>query len=362
MRMTAKLKKPSPSSPKSQPKSSGRRSFLGSLLALPLAWLMPQSAHAEKIWHLPNGKFRNTYLGPIERSFSELRKAFGGKTRPPLIEFPLSHNDPQALAANKTKTTATWIGHCTILLQVGGLNIITDPQFSQRASPVFFAGPQRGTPPGLAIKDLPPIDIILISHNHYDHLDHASIVQLAKHSPQAHVYVPLKLASWFSNYGFAKVVELDWWEDTNFKNAKLTAVPSQHWSSRAIWDRNDTLWCGWTVHVNDFAFVFIGDSGYTQDFADINQRLGDFDLAAIPIGAYNPRWFMEPVHQNPAEAVQCFQDLGAKKALATHWGTFILTFEPMDEPPQRLATALAQAGLSGEDFWVMGHGETRELS
>lgn len=363
--MKTKSNKPSHNSPKSQPKAElaghlgNRRNFLLGVIASSCAWLMPKSAQATlPAWHLPDGTFRNNYGGPINKTFADLRKAFSGD-RPPLLEFPVVANDPSMLQANRSETTVTWIGHCTILLQVGGLNILTDPQFSQRASPVSFLGPKRGTPPGLNVADLPPLDIIFLSHNHYDHLDSGSMQQLAAHSPGAEVFVPLGLGNWFKGFNFAKINELDWWGETTLAGARITAVPSQHWSRRSGFDRNKSLWCGWAVHLDDFSFLFIGDSGYSQDFRDINERLGNFDLAAIPIGAYNPRWFMQDVHQNPEEAVQCLHDLGARRGLATHWGTFMLTFEPMDEPPQRLATALAAAGRTEDDFWVLQHGETR---
>lgn len=311
-------------------------------------------------WHRPDGKFRNNYIGSIDKSFADLRKAFSGE-RPPLIAFSLAENQPAALRANRTQTTVTWIGHCTILLQVGGLNILTDPHFTERASPLSFAGPRRSTPPGLALVDLPELDIILVSHNHYDHLDYSTQCELAKHSPKARVLTPLGLRRWFNNIGISNVSEHDWWDEFEYGGAHITAVPTQHWSSRSLFDRNDTLWCGWAVHMNDFSFIFIGDSGHTQDYRDINAKLGDFDLAAIPIGAYNPRWFMQHAHQNPEEAVQALHDLGAKRGLATHWGTFQLTFEPMEEPPQRLVAAMKAANRDPDDFMILRHGETRFL-
>ena len=310
-------------------------------------------------WHLDDGTFQNNYIGALEKSWGQLRKAFDAE-KPPAISFPLARNDPAALRANRTEPTLTWIGHCTLLLQIAGLNVLTDPQFSQRASPVQFAGPQRTTPPGLAIKDLPPIDIVLISHNHYDHLDYRSVRQVAAHSPDAHFYVPLRLGKWFRDIGIKNYTELDWWEEQEQQHLRLVAVPTQHWSNRTF-DRNRTLWCGWVLEAADFKFLFIGDTGYSRDFVDIKERFGGFDLAAIPIGAYDPRWFMKEAHQNPEEAVQCMLDLNARKAVATHWGTFQLTFEEMDEPPQRLKTALAKQGLDPASFLIMAHGQTEYL-
>ncbi|MCH9758425.1 MAG: MBL fold metallo-hydrolase [Proteobacteria bacterium] len=340
--------------------SENRRQFLRWAWWASLISLLPSKASAQSAWHDQDGGFRNNYIPAIDKPLADVRRAFAGE-RPPLLNFPLATNSPEQLRANKTQTTVTWIGHCTILLQIQGLNILTDPHFTERASPFTFVGPKRGTPPGMRLDDLPPIDIILVSHNHYDHLDFATQLHLAKHSPQAHVFVPLGLKQWFKGKGFAQVTERDWWEEVTYKGARLTAIPTQHWSRRGLLDSNKTLWCGWTVQTDDFSFAFLGDSGYSKDYIDIKNKFGGFDLAAIPIGAYAPRWFMQDVHQNPEEAVQCLQDLGARRGLATHWGTFQLTFEPMDEPPQRLATAMTENGIPLDDFMVLKHGETRIL-
>ena len=331
-----------------------------SLLALPLLSMLPGLSMANnKSWHNADGTFSNNYVGSISKSFSELRRAFSGP-RPPVISFPLAQNDPAMLGANRQHNTVTWVGHATLLLQLGGLNILTDPHFTQRASPVAFAGPKRTTAPGLSVSNLPALDIVLISHNHYDHLDSASIYKLLSHSPKARYFVPLRLARWFHKAGAENVVEYDWWEGEEYLGAQIEAVPTQHWSNRGL-DRNKTLWCSWVVKVPGFAFLFIGDTGYSKDCSDIRQRHGGFDLAAIPIGAYAPRWFMQQAHQNPEEAVQSMLDLNARRAVATHWGTFQLTFEPMDEPTQRLKEALQLHGKGDDDFMVLQHGETRLL-
>lgn len=311
-------------------------------------------------WHLDDGRFSNNYIGPIDKPFSDLRKAFDAP-RPPEISFPLADNDLGLIRDGSAERTVTWVGHCTLLVQAGGMNVLTDPHFTGRASPVPFAGPRRTTPVGVGLADLPRVDAVLVSHNHYDHLDWASLRMLRDHSPQATYFVPLRLGAWFRNIGIDRIVELDWWEESRAGDAAVTAVPTQHWSNRLIYDRNRTLWCGFVVDFVDFRFAFIGDTGYSADFADIRERFGGFDLAAIPIGAYNPRWFMKDVHQNPEEAVQCMLDLNAKRAVATHWGTFQLTLEEMDEPPKRLAAAREAAGLAEGDFRAMLHGETMPL-
>ena len=266
------------------------------------------------------------------------------------------------LKANRTERAITWVGHATFLLQVGGLNVLTDPHFTERASPFGFVGPKRLVPPLPAMRDLPHIDAVVVSHNHYDHLDEGTVRHLAAQaggSPR--FFVPLGLKAWFVGKGIHDVVEMDWWQTAEHRGVTFTFAPVQHWSARSPWDRNKTLWGGWRVEQGGFSFFFCGDTGYSQDFGDIRQRLGPVDLAAIPIGAYEPRWFMQVMHVNPEEAVKIHRDLGATHSIAMHWGTFVLTDEPIDEPPHRLATALREAAIPHERFWLMKHGETRRL-
>ena len=281
--------------------------------------------------------------------------------------FELLQPDLASLRTNRTGRSVTWIGHATLLLQTGGLNIVTDPQFSDRAAPVSFLGPQRVVAPAIMPADLPHIDAVLISHNHYDHLDIPSLRSLnAQAGGPPRFFVPLGLKAWFHNtLGVLDAVELDWWQsaqlDTVTGSATLHLVPVQHWSSRTLTDRNLTLWGGWVLEQPDFRFMFCGDTGYSKDFADIQKRFGRFDLAAIPIGAYEPRWFMKMQHINPAEAVQIHRDLHADRSIAIHWGTFVLTDEPLDEPPRALRAALAAAGIPAADFPALKHGETLRL-
>jgi len=259
--------------------------------------------------------------------------------------------------------SVTWVGHATVLLRVGGLNVITDPHFSERASPVSFAGPKRVVPPVPALSELPRIDVVVISHNHYDHLDQDSVRRLAEQpggSPR--FFVPLGLRDWFERRGIDEVVELDWWETLEFKGLELHFVPVQHWSKRTLTDENQTLWGGWVIRHPELSFFFAGDTGYSKDFSDIGAKFGGFDLAAIPIGAYAPRWFMQIMHLDPAEAVRVHRDVKARRSVAIHWGTFAnLTDESLYEPPQRLAQEREKAGLSEMDFFVLRHGETRIL-
>jgi len=277
--------------------------------------------------------------------------------------FEVLKPDLATLSANHGAAALTWIGHATFLLQAGGLNILTDPHFTERASPLSIAGPRRVVPPAIALDELPHIDAVVISHNHYDHLDYGSVTKLAKQKGGApRFFVPLGLKQWFANNGIDNVTELDWWDSHNFAGVNFYCVPVQHWSQRGLTDTNATLWCGWVIEPTALRVFFAGDTGYSRDFADIQQGFGSFDLALLPIGAYEPRWFMKIMHVNPEEAVQIYKDLHARYAAAMHWGTFRLTDERLDEPPRRLAAALDAAAISREHFFVMKHGETRSLA
>jgi len=277
--------------------------------------------------------------------------------------LPLAKNDPQFLRKNKSQPTLTWIGHASFLLQFAGLNILTDPQLSERASPISFAGPKRYTPPGLSLEQLPPIDVVIISHNHYDHLDSETVKKLherQKNNPPR-FFVPLGLKAWLARQGIDPVVEMHWWEQHQYRGWTIHSVPVQHFSARTPWDRNKTLWTGWVLEHPDFKFFFAGDTGYSKDFIDIRERLGRMDLSAIPIGAYKPRWFMKSMHLNPEDAVKVHQDLQSRYSVGMHWGTFLLTDEPIEEPPQRLKKVLDQEGISQKQFFLMQHGQTLSL-
>ncbi len=313
--------------------------------------------------HLPDGTFKNRFDSSIDKSFSDLIKWWWNGETPEDVDFEIAENDPQFLKNNKESQTLTWLGHSTLLIQYDGINIITDPHLTQRASPVSFAGPKRYTNPGLSVEDLPEIDLIVISHNHYDHLDKLTIEKLfekqVKNPPR--IFVPLKLKEWFVNLGIENVVELDWNESEIFGEWIIHAVPVQHWSSRTPWDRNKTLWAGWVLEKEGFRFFFAGDTGYSKDFKNLGKKFGQFDLAAIPIGGYDPRWFMKSSHANPEEAVKIHIDINYRYSVGIHWGTFILTDEPLDEPPKLLKVAAEKSGIKKDEFFVMKHGETKIL-
>ncbi|KAL3152059.1 hypothetical protein ABBQ32_001170 [Trebouxia sp. C0010 RCD-2024] len=256
---------------------------------------------------------------------------------------------------------AFWLGHASCLVQMEGFTFLTDPVFSQRCSPVQWMGPRRVVQPALSLEDpkLPPIDFVLISHNHYDHLDYASVMQLHKRFGK-HLawYVPLGLARWFKGVGVQNVHEMGWWQEAQLPQSSVTlaCLPAQHWSSRSGTDRRQTLWCGWAVMGAAQRFWFAGDTGYCGVFKEIGQKYGPFDLSAIPIGAYDPRWLMKPQHIDPAEAVQIHQDVKSHRSFGIHCCTFNLTDEPLDEPPQLLIKAVEAAGLPPDAFVALQHG------
>ncbi|MGB2000653.1 MAG: MBL fold metallo-hydrolase [Candidatus Puniceispirillaceae bacterium] len=292
-----------------------------------------------------------------------LARAFLGRDEDPAETegFPLL--DPATLPlATGDGPQVTWIGHSTLLFRYRGVSVLTDPVFSDRASPFSFSGPKRVVAPAYTAETLPHVDVAVISHAHYDHLDLPGLRRLAARQPHIRFVVPLGLAGYVRRAGFSDVIEIDWWQSDSRDDVTVTATPARHWSSRTPFDRNRTLWSSFMIRFADgFQFYFAGDSGYSTDFVETRERLGAPDFAAIPIGAYEPRDFMRGSHCNPEEAVQIFRDLGAGHAIAIHWGTFKLTLEPLAEPPQRLAAALAEAGIARSRFRALQHGERWDL-
>jgi N-acyl-phosphatidylethanolamine-hydrolysing phospholipase D len=324
--------------------------------------------------HRPDGSFRNPWPDSEPRGWLDVLRWSIQRRRQNLPPTPARGSFPvttPAIAyprAGDTTFTATWIGHSTVLLQFGGLNILTDPVFSQRAFPVQWAGPRRVMDPALALDALPPIDIVLLSHSHYDHLDKAAVRRIATAHPVATWIVPLQLGAYIREWGAREIVELDWWQETVVRGLRVTATPARHFSARRLGDRNKTLWCGFAFEKNGMRALFAGDTAYHAQFAEIGARCGPFDFVMIPIGAYDPRWFMHVVHADPEEAVQIYQDLiavhdGAPRPLmlGIHWGTFRLTDEAMDEPQRRTASRWSALRLGDDRLWIASFGETRAL-
>lgn len=307
------------------------------------------------------GRFRNLQRTPAHGLADFLRwQLQSGPTFPPGKRFPLQRPDSHALHAAAPSPRLTWLGHASFLFQYQHIALLTDPVFSERCSPVQFLGPRRYTPAPLTVAELPPIQHVLISHNHYDHLDEGSVRDLYRRFGETLTfYVPSGVADWFYRRGIGNVVELGWWQSDqqSMPEAEVFCLPAQHFSGRGATDRNATLWCSWLLDIAGYRFYFAGDTGYASLFADIGALFAPIDLALIPIGAYDPRWFMAPVHVAPEEAVRIHQDIGAQLSVAMHWGTFVLTSESMDEPPRRLRQALADAGLTEQQFRLLQHGE-----
>ncbi|HZO21238.1 MAG TPA: MBL fold metallo-hydrolase [Steroidobacteraceae bacterium] len=252
----------------------------------------------------------------------------------------------------------TFINHITFLVQFAGLNILTDPVYSWRVSPFRSLGPQRVRDPGLAFEDLPPIHLVLVSHNHYDHLDLPTLMKLeAVHAP--HFITGLGNRPFLQQFGLRSVDELDWWESRSVAAANITMTPARHWSSRRPRNRNRTLWGGFCVHSGGCQLYFAGDTGYGPHFREVRERFGQVNLALLPIGAYEPRWFMSNQHMDPDEAVRAHLDLGAKVSVGSHFGCFQLTDEGIDDPIVELAAARQRHAVSEEDFPVLNTGETR---
>lgn len=323
------------------------------------------SLKTEKPAHHGDGVFRNLYLPgdyqPSTLAFLQAR-FFGDQGWP---EAPEQYRkfwqetDPARLQKPPSLPQATLIGHSTVLLQYQGVNVLTDPVFSDRASPFSFAGPKRFTPSSVRLDELPDIDVVVISHNHYDHLDTATVSALGN---QPLWLVPLGLKDWFAQFDVTNVVELDWWQSYSLKGIEIQALPSQHWSKRSLFDTNKSLWASWAFKWNDFTAWFGGDTGYNEvQFKEIGEALGRVDLAMIPIGAYEPRWFMKYHHVNPDDAVKIFKDINAQSAFGIHWNTFVLTAEGIDEPPQALADALTFYNIDRNRFQAMNIGATWQL-
>lgn len=253
------------------------------------------------------------------------------------------------------KPIITVINHASVLIQVDNLNILTDPHYSLRASPVQFAGPKRVVKPGIAFDDLPSIDIVLISHNHYDHLDLDTLRRLQDRDAPKFV-AGLKTKSFLEDNGIQTAIDLDWWQSTTTGKTKITFVPSQHWSARGLFDKREMLWGGFYIE-NSYKIYFAGDTGYGKFFKTIKEKLGAPDLSLIPIGAYEPRWFMKDAHLNPKDSLQAFQDLESKKMIGIHFGTFKLTDEGYDDPIDTLREEIKSLDMDPHDVIIPTFGK-----
>jgi N-acyl-phosphatidylethanolamine-hydrolysing phospholipase D len=281
----------------------------------------------------------------LRRIWVSLRPRAGGAER--------MAYDPAAVLR---EPSLTWIGHSTFLVRMDGVAFMTDPMFSERASPFSFMGPRRMVQPGMPLKDVSRLNFVLLTHDHYDHTDRPSIMQLARTGVP--FVVPRGLAEWVRGVG-GNTIELEWWQETELDGVRITCVPARHFSGRSLRDRNRRLWCGWVVQGNTRRFYDAGDTAYPDRFPEIGSRLGPFDLATVPIGAYLPAAMMHPVHTTPEEGFQIGKDVAARIVVAMHFGTFDLSDEAVDEPARRFRAEADRQGWGPDRAWIMKVGETR---
>ena len=279
--------------------------------------------------------YENTNGKPIEKSFQDLLKWATDDIETKIDYIEIS-NDWESLDFEEDDNYGVWVGHSTFLIKKNGITILTDPVFSDRASPFKNIGPKRLIPPAIPLKKLPEIDFITISHNHYDHLDIRSLKDLYTLNSNTIFLVPAGDKKLLERQKIENVYEYEWWEGYLSDELKITFTPVQHWSKRGLFDRNKSLWGGWFFEFNDFSIFHAGDTGYSEDFKSTRIKLGSPKYAFIPIGAYDPEWFMAESHVNPEDAVQIMLDLGAENSFGMHWATFKLTDEDTLEPRERL--------------------------
>jgi L-ascorbate metabolism protein UlaG (beta-lactamase superfamily) len=289
---------------------------------------------------------------------SAVPKLIATRRSPWPTHIPVAPQRPPGL--DGALAVATFIGHASFLIQTAAGNVLTDPVYSQRASPLPFIGPRRVRQPGILFDDLPPISLVLLSHNHYDHCDVATLRAVNARWGSLAV-TPLGNGRLLRKAGFRRCEELDWWGEATHGSLRITVTPAQHFSARTPFDRNRALWGGFVLHLGERRVFFAGDSGYGGHFRVIRDRLGPIDLSLLPIGAYEPRWFMRDIHMDPAEAVQAHADLGSTRSVAMHFGTFQLTPEAIDEPLRELQEARRTTGLAEDAFIALEPGDSARV-
>ncbi|HJU65918.1 MAG TPA: MBL fold metallo-hydrolase [Gemmatimonadaceae bacterium] len=323
--------------------------------------------------HDPSGGFRNPWTdGPERPPGGLLRWALVHRTTRPAAKDPPREPRRSARAARMSRTISptsegqlaiTWIGHSTFLVQIGGRNVLTDPIWSERPSPLRLVGPRRRTRPGIELDDLPEVHAVLISHDHYDHLDAPTVRRLVALHRDAQWLAPLGVGRRLCRLGVRVVHELDWWQTAHLTSLTCECVPARHWSGRSLRDRGATLWCGWVIGGGNRRVYFAGDTALHPELERIGARAAQLDAALLPIGGYEPSWYMRHVHMSPEEAVHAYAKLRAEPGdmimVPMHWGTFKLADEAIDEPPRRLREAWCAAGMPLGALWVPTPGETR---
>lgn len=315
--------------------------------------------------HLPNGHFRNTdTLTPPVRDTMEA-DSLVPKFRTRMYELPIVRGK-EYLWEDSNAISAAWIGHSTFYIRWKNFGILTDPIFSERASPVTFAGPKRGTKPGRSLDSLPQVNLVIISHDHYDHLDKASVFQIFKKNKSVIFAVPLKVAEILTRWGIPKkqIIELDWWESETVDDFNLTFVPAHHTSRRGLLksSKNSTLWGGWVIEKSGFKIWFAGDIAFGDGsyYEEIGKRFSPIDVSFLPIGSYKPSRYTRQ-HISPRQAVQLHLMVGSKKSIGMHWGTFGMVYERLEDPPADLNRARLELKVPVSDFFTLFHGEIVNL-
>ena len=298
-----------------------------------------------------SGEYKNTNGKEIDKSIKDLIRWQRNQKKPILASIDLSN---EWVTSDLDRNHTIWIGHSTFIIKMNNLTILTDPVFSERASPFKRFGPERLIPPSISLEQLPKIDVVTISHNHYDHIDIRSLKKLSKLNPDLIFLIPKGDLDIFKKRKIKNVKEFIWWEDIKIYEFIFTFTPVQHWSERGLFDRNESLWGGWFVKGDKFSIFHAGDTGYSDDFLKTREKLGSPKYAFIPIGAYDPEWFMSESHVNPEDAIKIMEDLEAERSFGMHWGTFTLTAEDTLEPPERLKQALQNSNLENFDILIPG--------
>jgi len=333
---------------------------------------MTQNQENRPEHHTDNG-YKNLYIVDAKKNFFSflLMRYFGdvqwSNHEAFANQIPMQKLNLEKIYQPSHQLQISWLGHSTFLIQYQGLNILTDPVFCDRTSPFSFMGPKRYTQHVVDYAKLPQIDYVIISHNHYDHLDSEAMEILYKQNVPPRYYVPLGIKTWLlddnERIKSQNIVEMDWGEHEGHKGIKVSAYPSQHWSARSLFDRFETLWASWRVELGSFSFWFAGDTGYNERlFNELGETIPPVNLSFIPIGAYSPRAFMKDYHLNPEEAVLVHKHIKTNKSIGMHWGTYPLTVEDPVEPPNRLKRAVTRADLEEDEFTVMKLGETRVIN
>jgi len=342
------------------------KSFIFLLVSISCIFILKSDANEEAIKmnsaYFDGNQFHNQYVS-LERKWGKFFKWMLNRNKtkwPEWIETVYAPSPIYRQTENTIKITI--VNHATALIQFEGLNILTDPIWSKRCSPFTWMGPKRVQNPGIRFKELPPIDVVVISHNHYDHMDLPTLKNLERdHSPR--FYVGLKNKTFLESNGLSQVTEFDWWEEDIFNDKlKITYVPAQHFSSRGMFDHNKTLWGGFVFTFGERHIYFAGDTGLSPHFGEIFKKFGEIDVALLPIGAYEPRWFMKVAHMNPEDAVNAHLALHANYSIGIHFGTFQLTDEGIDVPGEELKKAMSQLAIADDHFIVPKFGHVIDIS